>query len=374
MKFIIDSKLAFARLSKLSGLVNATTIIPILECVLVTVYRDHVLFQVSDLETFGTAKIPVDASGNGVDSPHNVIGNFAVGFVPFLKFFKNADPLEQTVVTIKEKESQIILKNGGFEAEMKLDNPGNFPKDYSLDADMESIGFEQKQFIPYLKNVLKFVSNDDLRPAMTGVYFHKKGKAQMMAATDAHRLYFKEIAAVNKDTITADKIIPAKPLRILADLPSSDKVLMKTDKFKMQITFGSFVLHTRLIDARFPDYSVVIPVLEHGFYLKRKQLKAYLKMAEPFTNKATGQLKFEVTKDSMKITGQDADFSIGCLCSLPVYNATGIEPFDTAFNVRFLLQALECSTDENVHIKTSMVSTKASIFDECILIMPLMLN
>ncbi|MCG7860108.1 DNA polymerase III subunit beta, partial [Flavihumibacter sediminis] len=67
------------------------------------------------------------------------------------------------------------------------ENPDNFPKEPSAD-DTTSFEMTSSALVTGINKTLFAVSNDDLRPAMTGVYFELDKNFVQFVATDAHRL------------------------------------------------------------------------------------------------------------------------------------------------------------------------------------------
>ena len=75
------------------------------------------------------------------------------------------------------------------------------------------------------------VSNDDLRPAMTGVFFELDKKGITCVATDAHRLVrYKrtDVSCPKTDTF----IVPKKPLNLL-------KSALPDNEDELQISYNS---------------------------------------------------------------------------------------------------------------------------------------
>ncbi len=67
------------------------------------------------------------------------------------------------------------------------ENPDNFPKEPAAD-ETSSFTITSSALVTAINKTLFAVSNDDLRPAMTGVYFEMTKDALQFVSTDAHRL------------------------------------------------------------------------------------------------------------------------------------------------------------------------------------------
>ena len=96
---------------------------------------------------------------------------------------------------------------------------------------------------------------------LSGVFFELDKNSITFVATDAHRLvrYTRsDVSCPKKDSF----IVPKKPLNLLKSaLPDNDDELnISYNSNHLFVKHGGTELVCRLIDARFPDYKVVIPV------------------------------------------------------------------------------------------------------------------
>jgi DNA polymerase-3 subunit beta len=137
----------------------------------------------------------------------------------------------------------------------------------------------------------------------------------------------------------------------------------------------------RLIDARFPDYKVVIPKDNpYRLTLVKSDFQNALKRISVFSNKSTNQVALNITGSELQLSAQDVDFSfegnerMNC-------QYTG-EDMQIAFNAKFLIEMLNAAEGDEITIELS-TPTKAGILrpsekeeneDLLMLVMPLMLN
>lgn len=123
------------------------------------------------------------------------------------------DMVEQKVLT----STHVELSEGKRVIKLTPDDPDNFPMMGCMGSDdhnFNHIATFGDDEMGYLETALKFVSKDDLRPAMTGIFC-----GQHIAATDAHRLYWRDIEPVMQKFI-----LPAKSLKILLSIGGSWEV------------------------------------------------------------------------------------------------------------------------------------------------------
>jgi DNA polymerase-3 subunit beta len=225
-------------------------------------------------------------------------------------------------------------------------------------------------------------SNDDLRPAMTGVFFELDKKFLQCVATDAHRLVRYKRTDV-KCPKTDSFIVPRKPLNLVKTaIPANEEdITLSYNSNHLFVKHGTTQMSCRLIDARFPDYKVVIPADNpYKLTVNRNDFQSALRRVSIFSNKSTNQVALNITGSELQLAAQDVDFSFeGNERMKCQYNG---EDLMIAFNARFLIEMLNAtnSTDVNIELSTP---TKAGIIrpadaeeheDLLMLVMPLMLN
>ena len=137
----------------------------------------------------------------------------------------------------------------------------------------------------------------------------------------------------------------------------------------------------RLIDARFPDYKVVIPTNNpYKLVLEKSAFQSALRRVSVFSNKSTNQVALNITGSELGLQAQDVDFSFeGAEKMKCQYDG---EDLTIAFNARFLIEMLNAAESDQVKVELS-TPTKAGILkpteaedgeELLMLVMPLMLN
>jgi DNA polymerase-3 subunit beta len=290
---------------------------------------------------------------------------------------KTCRPAQQPYETM-QVPGPIQVSAGNRKVKLAFEDPDNFPVMHQGEDLMNHLGEVTPEMLEYLKNALCFVSNDSLRPAMTGVQFDDH-----IAATDAHRLYFKPITPMLESFI-----LPEKTANILLSLGSCTwQVYGGINSKSYEVSFlndeGVYV-KCRPIDARFPDWKVVIPDRK-SYRAKmviadRDKMIVELKNAIKFCNKATHQVVFGLN-GKVTIAAQDVDFDHSYENTLDFAKAKFLlkkdevpEPFDIGFNGNMLSEMLHKQPkDQDVTIMLWGPTKACVINDECLL-MPLMLN
>lgn len=370
MKFIASSSSLLKQLQHISGVINANTVLPILEDFLFEVEKNKLTVVATDLETVMRVQLDVEAKDSGkVCIPARIL----------LDSLKNLPDQPLTFTIDKNFGIEITSDNGKYK--VMGENPDNFPKEPAAD-DTTSFTMTASALVTAISKTLFATSNDDLRPAMTGVFFELDKKGLQCVATDAHRLVkYKRTDA--KCPKTDSFIAPKKPLALLkAAIPDSeDEITVSYNSNHLFIQHGSTQMSCRLIDARFPDYKVVIPVDNpYKLTVVKNDFQNALRRISVFSNKSTNQVALNISGSELQLAAQDVDFSFEGNERMKC-QYTG-EDLTIAFNAKFLIEMLNASDTDEVVIELS-TPTKAGILkpseqgeneELLMLVMPLMLN
>ncbi len=370
MKFIVSSSQLLKHLHQISGVINANTVLPILEDFLFEIEKNKLTVVATDLETVMKVHLDIEAKDSGrVCIPSKIL----------LDSLKNIAEQPLTFNIDKNFGIEITSDNGKYK--VMGENPDNFPKEPVADT-ATSFTMPSSALVTAINKTLFAVSSDDLRPAMTGVYFELNETGITCVATDAHRLVrFKrtDVNCPKADTL----IVPKKPLNLLKSaLPNNeDELKISYNSNHLFVSHNGTELVCRLIDARFPDYKVVIPVDNpYKMTVNKNDFQNALRRVSVFSNKSTNQVALSISGSELQLASQDVDFSFeGNERMSCRYDG---EDLQIAFNAKFLIEMLSAAETDEVTIELS-TPTKAGIIkpteteeneELLMLVMPLMLN
>jgi DNA polymerase-3 subunit beta len=370
MKFIVSSSALLKQLQQISGVINANTVLPILEDFLFDVQKNKLTVVATDLETVMKVQLEVEAKDTGrVCIPAKIL----------IDSLKNIP--EQPLTFNIDKNFGVELTSDNGKYKVMGENPDNFPKEPVAD-DTTSFTIVSSALVTAINKTLFAVSSDDLRPAMTGVFFEMDKKGLQFVATDAHRLVRYKRTDVSCPK-TDSMIVPKKPLNLLkASMPDNDDELtINYNGNHLFVAHGTTQLSCRLIDARFPDYKVVIPTDNpYKLTVNKADFQGALRRVGVFSNKSTNQVVLSISGSELQLAAQDVDFSFeGNERMKCQYNG---EDLQIAFNAKFLIEMLNSADSDEVVVELS-TPTKAGIIkpvekedheELLMLVMPLMLN
>jgi DNA polymerase-3 subunit beta len=367
MKFIVNSAYLLKQLSNINGVITTNPVVPILENFLFELEKGGLTVTASDLQTSMITELQVESKEKG---------SIAVPARILLDTLKN---LPEQPVTFSIDEStysvEIISDNGRYK--LSGENATDFPKVPSVSNDF-SAEISSDVLSRAVNNTIFATSNDELRPAMTGVYVNLGDKNTTFVATDGHRLVRYRRSDVKSENGNAI-IIPRKALNLLkATLPAENTdVVVNFNMANAFFKFGNIRMICRLIDERFPDYENVIPSGNNiNMTIGRNDLLGALKRISIYANKTTHQVRLKITGSELQISAEDLDFSNEANERLSCEHDG--EDIEIGFNAKFLVEMLGNMDSDQIRLTMSapnkagviLPAVKDSAEDILMLVMP----
>jgi DNA polymerase-3 subunit beta len=370
MKFSVSSTDLLKHLQVASGALGSNPVLPILEDFLFTVEQNKLTISASDSETSITTHMDVQADED-----------FTVA-IPAKILLETLKALPQQPVTFLVNADNFGVEITSSYGKYRLagENGADYPNLPEADTE-DTVKINSQYLLEGIAKTVFATSNDDLRPAMTGVYFQIDFNKLILVATDAHKLV-KYTTHQLAGEVATSFIIPKKALNLLKNaLPATDQVVISFDKTNAFFAFGQTRLVCRLIDARYPDYNAVIPIDNpNKLTANRADLQNSLKRIAIYANKTTNQVVLDMNDKSLTISAQDLDFSNEATEQMAC-NYEG-NPMKIAFNAKFMVEMLGVLDSDEVSVDLSTPS-RAGILtpveespdrEILMLVMPVMLN
>lgn len=371
MKFIVNSSYLLKQLSYINGVITANPVVPILENFLFEIDKNRLTVTASDLQTSMITEITVESKEKG---------NIAVPARILLDTLKNL-PDQPVTFSMDESTYSIELSSDNGRYKLSGENATDFPKvptvsnDFSATISSEVLGRA-------INNTIFATSNDELRPAMTGVYVNLGEKNTTFVSTDGHRLVRYRRSDVKSDN-GSTIIIPRKALNLLkATLPGENTdVSIDFNAANAFFKFGTIRMICRLIDERFPDYENVIPTASTiKMTINRVDFLSSLKRISIYANKTTHQVRLKITGSELQVSAEDLDFSNEANERLACEHEG--EDIEIGFNARFMVEMLTNLDTEQIKLNMTAPNKAGVILpadadkneDILMLVMPVMLN
>jgi len=371
MKFIVSSSSLLRQLNHINGVITTNPVVPILENFLFEIASGQLTITASDLQTSMITELQVEAKESGkVAIPAKIL----------METLRRL-PEQPVTFSIDEDTNAIEISSDNGHYKLSGESASDFPKipevsgGYTVDISSDALTHA-------ISNTIFATSNDELRPAMTGVYINLSDSNTTFVATDGHRLI-----RYRRVDVTADEnhsiIIPRKALNLLkTTLPAENSnVTIDFNPSNAFFQFDSIKMICRLIDERFPDYDNVIPLdNENIVTIARSELLSSLSRIAIYANRTTNQVRLKIVGSELQISAEDLDFSNEANERLSCEHEG--DDIEIGFNARFLIEMLNHLECESVELKLSEPNRAGLIIpkekndneDILMLVMPVMLN
>jgi len=371
MRFIVSSAALLKQLSAINGVITTNPVVPILENFLFEISDGTLKITASDLQTSMITELEIEANENG---------SIAVPARILIDTLKNL-PEQPVTFSVEEESYSVEISSDNGRYKLAGENATDFPKVPAV-SDGYSVTFSSDILSKAIANTIFATSNDELRPAMTGVYFKLDESSATFVATDGHRLVRYRRVDIAGD-VSNSMIIPRKALTLLKScLPAeATTVEVEFNPSNIFFEFNNIKMISRLIDERFPDYDNVIPASnENIMSIEKDEILSSLRRISIYANKSTHQIRLKITGSELVLSAEDLDFSNEANERLACDHDG--EDIEIGFNARFMMEVLANLESDQIDIKldapnkAGLILPKANEENEDILmlVMPVMLN
>ncbi|MFR9503871.1 MAG: DNA polymerase III subunit beta [Rikenellaceae bacterium] len=373
MKFSVSSSALQSLLSSTGKVISSKNTLPILDYFLMEISEDKLSVTTSDLETTLIGSIDIDNQGED--------GLFAAPAKLLLDTLKEFAEMP-LIIEVNTNDWEIHLSWRSGSLSIPGANPISYPQLHKLSEESHEITLEATLLSNGINKTIYATADDELRPAMNGVFINIDNETITFVATDAHKLV-KYSAKMQSDFLSSF-ILPKRPANLLKSLllKESDSIKLSFDSKSVVVNLSSYTMICRLIEGNYPNYNAVIPANNpNKILVDRVEFLNSIKRIAVCSNPTTNLIRLEISEDCINLTAQDLDFSVSAnesvCCS---YNGMGMT---IGFKSTFLVEILSNTETPTVMVELAD-STRAGVFkpvydepreDETLmLLMPMMIN
>jgi DNA polymerase-3 subunit beta len=342
MRFSVSSTDLLKKLQIAGGAIESNPVQPLLEDFLFGLSGNTLTVTATNLETSIILEQPVTGEEDGI---------IAVPARILMDTLK-ALPDQPITFDVDEESHWIEITSAFGKYRLAGDKAADYPEIPVVDEE-NSMEIKSDILIKAVNNTLIAASDDELRLAMTGVYFQIDFNKIIFVATDAHKLVKYTYDGIDVD-FAKSFIVPKKGLSLLRNGLQGEKkmVNLSFNDANVFFQFDHIQFICRLVDAKFPNYNMVIPVDNTNVLtIGKKDIQHSLRRISIYSNKSTNQVVFNLNESSLTMSAQDLDFSNEATEQLPCkYDG---EPMTIGFNAKFFLELLQILTVPEIKLELS---------------------
>lgn len=252
MKLTCEKKLFEEAVTATGRAVNPRSPLPILSHLLLEATPGQLKITATDLDVGLSITLEADVSVPGsITCPARLM----VEIVPKL-------PAGRVTLELIS-EGRLVLSSGHSRFELSALPSEEFPSLPEF-SEAQSVQLPQDSLKTAIRQVAVAAasSQEESRAVMTGISMHLENGELTLVATDGRRLACvrKQVQASLLEEETLQVVVPARALNELSRLAGQDgDVALLVGKNQAFFRFGAYVLHSRLLEGRFPDHTKVVP-------------------------------------------------------------------------------------------------------------------
>lgn len=352
MKFIVSSSELLSSLQSISKVISSKNLIAILDNILFDLDEASktLTLTASDQETTLSVNLTIENIEEGGKTTMQ-----AKLLIDTLKEF----PDQPLSIVVNDTMAAISWETG--KASIPCLPADEYPQMRPLKDDHSILTIEAEQLLEGIVKTIFAVADDELRPAMNGIFFDMKTDGLTFVASDAHKLVRYKLLDVVSEKENSF-ILPKKPANYLKGIlmKSEDSVTLKFDSNYALFSSPRFNMACRLIEGTFPAYNSVIPTNNpKKVEIDRVECLTALRRVAVFSNQASNLIKLKIAGNEINISAQDLDFSISA--NERVRCRYENEDLEIGFKSTFLIEILSNISSSEVRIELAD-SARAGLF------------
>lgn len=373
MKLNISSTELLKGLMDVSKAIPAKTALPILENFLFVLKGNKLEITASDSEL--TLRTEIDVENAGEE------GSIAVPARHMTDLLKELPDQPVQINTVNDSSFECTWASGN--SVLPYFPADDYPEIKTTGDDAIHVIFPAQSLVDGISGTIYATADDEIRPAMNGIFFDIDTASTTLVASDSHKL----ICYTTTDVQAAEKssfILHKKPAAVLRSIigKSEDNVDITFDGSNVVFRFGHTTMVCRLVVGKYPKYRDVIPQNNSNVLrIDRSLLLNTVRRVAVCANKASNHIKFDLKDGQLEISAQDLGFALSAyekvFCD---YNG---EELAIGFKSTFLTEILSNMSCNSLIVKFADSRRAALILPSeeeagnekiCGIIMPIMIS
>lgn len=236
------------------------------------------------------------------------VGEFCISGSDLIKALKS---LNGEDVSLHIDATTLSISHASGKMEMPITESDAFPNISQGNAgDSNSFVLSSDWLKEWIGVGRNFVSTDEFRIVMNGLYMHITSSSIEVCATDAHKLYTDKIDGLNfADYVDIEAVLSSRAFApLMSILNDNSEVTMCIDNKNFEFITHDTVLTCRKVEGNYPNFKAIIPNHPTAVMVNKDALMSAVNRVSLFANKETSLVKINVLENTIILEGQDIDF------------------------------------------------------------------
>ena len=317
--------------------------LPVLNSIVISTQDKSLVLRATNLDVSIEYTIPAKIEKKGT---------VAVNGKLLINFIYNLPP--SSTLSMEVIGNNLHINTKYTNTSIKTVSVDDFPKfQYLKEGDgVESFKIQAKNLASGFRNVSFSAATNDIKPEISSIFIHRRGKELVLVATDSFRLAEFETESRKVEWGSEDLFGALVPHRNSGEIirifeEDEDEAIVCVSKNQLSIKTPTIYLLTRLIDGIFPDLSQVFPKKSTTEVVILKQdLSQALKVVSVFADKFNRVGLKALPKEKvieLYSRNQESGESVVRLDA----TLEG-EDIDIQFNARYILEAFSSILEDSI--------------------------
>ncbi|MBU0499694.1 MAG: DNA polymerase III subunit beta [Gammaproteobacteria bacterium] len=323
-------------LQKVTSVIEKRHTLPILANILIMIEKGMMIFIGTDMEIEIQTQINIESNDEG---------SFTLPARKFLDLTRLID--DGSTIHIKVDSTNAIFTTGRSKFTLGTLPAAEFPV-LSSTASLFSLKINESALKALIEKTMFAMALQDVRYYLNGMLFELRPNFIRSVATDGHRLALADYETHLNVVDILQFILPRKTVLELNRLLSyrDEPLGLEITSNYIRVYHNQFVLASKLIDGKFPDYERVIPQNSNKHvYVNRLCLKLALQRASILSNEKYRGIQFLFSDNLLHLQAHNPEHEIA---EEDIDIHYSFEPLTIGFNVTYLIDVLNILDSDQV--------------------------
>ncbi len=338
MKFSVNREKLQKALQRVSSIIGARSMLPLLGNVLIEADNSGLKLCATDLDIRITTTVEAEVSEGGRSTVParrltSLVGSFSADKIDF-----EVDDRDHFRISCGTGRFTLL----GLPA-------ADFPEPAVFDA-VRELKLKESEFKKMIMSIGYAVSADDSRKVLTGVLMSCKDSVLTIVATDGKRMAMQEKAPEVFTGGDGDAIVPLKAVNETRRLlEGSDPVDIVFGERQCMFRGANFELTSKLIEGNYPNYGQVIPTaFKKEIDIPVAPFLSKIETVSLLLSESSSFIILNFESDKLSIQGSSSEFGEGVDSIDIAYSG---EPFEISFNPAYLADPMRNTGCETIKLK-----------------------
>lgn len=336
MNIKTDKEGLLLALQKVTGVIEKRHTLPILSNVLISVDKEKITLVGTDMEIEIQTEIQIESDAEG---------SFTLPARKLLDITRLIE--DKAAIHIKVDSTNATFSAGRSRFTLSTLPASEFPV-LSPTASLYSLKIGESDLKGLLEKTMFAMAMQDVRYYLNGMLFEIRPSFIRSVTTDGHRLALADFEVNINDVDIHQFILPRKTVIELNRLITyrDEPIAIEVTTNYIRVYHNNFVLASKLIDGRFPDYERVIPKnTNKQISVDRLALKAALQRASILSNEKYRGIQFVFSDNQLHLQAHNPEHEVAEEDLDIQYQ---FEALNIGFNVTYMIDVLNILDSDQV--------------------------